>query len=414
MTAVGPLAIIDTHPVQYRAPVYQALARDEGIDIRVIYASDFSIAGARDREFGVRVAWDTDLLSGTNPVFLSRAAEGGADCFEKVSARGLGEAIERVRPSAVLATGYRPWFYAAGMFRAWRRRIPLLFRAETSDTTTGPGGRERGAAGYVRDAALRRLYGACERVLPIGERSRAHYRRLGVPDDKMIFSPYCVNTAPFRAEERDRESMREPMRRELGIDDGALVILFAGKLSERKGVHTLVAAVKHLPPEIRSRAVVAFLGAGAEQESLARACAEAPVVRTLFIGFRNQRELSPYYHAADVFTLPSLWGETWGLVVNEALHHGVPCAVSSAVGCGPDLIHENLTGAVAEAGSAEGLAAAILRAAGLADCVETRARCRERAGRYSTAAAARGIARAWREVAGRRAGTSPVTAGTAA
>ena len=52
-------------------------------------------------------------------------------------------------------------------------------------------------------------------------------------------------------------------------------------------------------------------------------CAAEPFVRAIFLGFRNQRELSPYFHAADLFSyLPSLWGETWGLVVNEALHHG--------------------------------------------------------------------------------------------
>lgn len=415
MSAPGPLAIIETHPVQYRAPVYQALARDMGVPLTVIYGSDFSVAGSKDREFGVEVAWDTDLLSDTNATFLSRVSEGGAGSFETVSARGLGRAIERAGASAVLATGYRPMFNLAGIFAARRRGIPVLFRAETSDEfTRPPASGVKAWTGLARDTALRRIYSLCERVLPIGARSRSHYRRLGVPDYRMIFSPYCVNTAPFRCDERDRETLRGAMRRELGIPAQDIVVLFAGKLSERKGVHTLVSAVKRMAEPNRARTVILFVGTGGEADSLASACAAAPSVRAIFAGFRNQSELSPYYHAADVFTLPSLWGETWGLVVNEALHHGVPCAVSAAVGCASDLVEEGITGAVAEPGSAAELAEAIDRTMDLARNRETRARCRERVNLYSTAVAAAGIARAWSDVVGWNGTPATVSRGTAA
>src|SRR5699024_7358948 len=48
---------------------------------------------------------------------------------------------------------------------------------------------------------------------------------------------------------------------------------------------------------------------------------------------------------ADVFVLPSRF-EPWGLVVNEAMTCGVPCIVSSQVGCRLDLIREGQTGFV--------------------------------------------------------------------
>src|SRR6185312_15724292 len=44
------------------------------------------------------------------------------------------------------------------------------------------------------------------------------------------------------------------------------------------------------------------------------------------------------YVAADCMVLPSNAGETWGLVVNEALASGLPCIVSDRCGCGEDLI----------------------------------------------------------------------------
>ena len=407
MPQPGPLAIIDTHPVQYRAPVYQTLARDLGIPITVIYGSDFSVAGYRDREFGASFSWDTDLLSHTNAKFVQRVADGGADSFEELTPRGLGRVIADSGASAVLATGYRPMFNLAAILESRLRRIPVLFRAETANVFP-----RRGAA--LRQIGLRALYSLCDRVLPIGSSSRAHYRRLGVPESKMIFSPYCVNTAPFRCEERDREALREPLRREWGLAPGDAAILFSGKLSERKGVHTLVEAVKRLPAARRSATVLVFLGTGAEQAKLERACAADPIVRAIFPGFRNQKELSPYFHAADVFVLPSLCGETWGLVVNEALHHGLPAVVSSAVGCAPDLIEYGITGAVAEPGSPESLADAIETVLEFAGKPQTRACCRQKVSSYSTLAAASGIARAWVEVTGWSGMTELVTRGTTA
>lgn len=407
MTRPGPLAIVDTHPVQYRAPVYQTLARDLGLPLTVIYGSDFSVAGYRDREFGASFSWDTDLLSGSNSKFLSRVKDGGAASFEQITARGLGRAIGESGASAVLATGYRPMFNLAAILEARWRRIPVLFRAETADFSSQRGNK-------LRAAGLRGLYSMCERVLPIGAGSREHYRKLGVPEHKMIFSPYCVNTAPFRCEERDREALRDSMRNELGLAPGDVAILFSGKLSQRKGVHVLVEAAKRLFPALRSRLALLFLGDGVERGQLAASCAAEPAVRAIFLGFRNQRELSPCFHAADLFVLPSLWGETWGLVVNEALHHGLPAVVSSAVGCAPDLIEDGQTGAVAEAGSAESLARAIERGLKFAALPATRLGCRQKVSRYSIFEAARGIARAWHEITGTEGMTELALKGTAA
>jgi hypothetical protein len=50
------LAVIETHPVQYHAPVYRALQQSFGVPVTAIYGSDFSVAGYRDKEFGTSFA----------------------------------------------------------------------------------------------------------------------------------------------------------------------------------------------------------------------------------------------------------------------------------------------------------------------------------------------------------------------
>src|SRR5262249_30567577 len=57
-----------------------------------------------------------------------------------------------------------------------------------------------------------------------------------------------------------------------------------------------------------------------------------------FTGFLNQSEIVRAFVASDVLVLPSDGGETWGVIVNEAMSCGKPCIVSDRVGCGPDLV----------------------------------------------------------------------------
>src|SRR5215813_13166098 len=104
------LAVVGTHPVQYHAPVYRALQQTFGVPVTAIYGSDFSVAGYKDKEFGAKFAWDTDLLSGYSSVFLSRAKEGGAGSFEEVAATGLRTVLTGLQPDAVMIVGYSPKF----------------------------------------------------------------------------------------------------------------------------------------------------------------------------------------------------------------------------------------------------------------------------------------------------------------
>ena len=360
-----------------------------------IYGSDMGVAGYRDREFGVSLAWDADLLSGYDSHFLTRGNGHGQSSSDEIRARGAGELLRKLKPQAVMLVGYGSRFDREAVFVASRTGLPLLFRGETTDHSVS----RTTARAWMRDTALRGFYGRLQRVLYIGQRSLEHYRRLGVPETKLTFAPYCVETTPFAGDEAARQQLRGPARQELGVSEADLVFLFAGKISERKGPDLLVRAVKQLPEALRARVCLCFMGDGQMKAEIASAAAETPAVRVVFLGFQNQTRLSRYYHAADLLVLPSRRGETWGLVVNEALHHGVPCVVSEAVGCALDLIRTGITGHTFETDSAGSLAEALnASTTALAGNVDTRDRCRQHVNGYSVSAAARGIAEAYRQV----------------
>ncbi len=387
------LVVFDTHPVQYRAPIYRMLQREFKIPVTVIYGSDFSVRDGYDSEFKKAFSWDSDLLSGYEAVFLPEAGHKIKDICG-ISTKGLDEALKKLNPGAVLLVGYNPRFHQAAFWQSIRMGIPVLFRGEATDYTS----RLNPVKAVFRDLFLELFYSRCTRILYAGRRYYDHFKRFRIPEQKLIFSPYCVDTALFQLDPASRKKIRGQIRSEHQTGEDDTIILFSGKLSRRKGPDFLVEAIRRLPDPIRNRVRILFMGDGELRDELEQLAKKSPSVKIDLVGFKNQTEISAYYCAADVLVLPSHYGETWGLVVNEALHHGIPCVVSEAVGCAPDLVESGVTGERFKTGSSADLAEAIIRAMGLIQNPDTARQCRSRAEQYSMPRAAEGIARAYHEV----------------
>ncbi len=60
--------------------------------------------------------------------------------------------------------------------------------------------------------------------------------------------------------------------------------------------------------------------------------------------FKIKDAMPVVYRLADIFVLPSVRNETWGLAINEAMVCGRPVIASNKVGCSPDLIIQGRTG----------------------------------------------------------------------
>ena len=65
------LLVFDSHPVQYRAPVWQAIEKIRPGSLHVVYASDCSVRGHNDEGFGQAFAWDEPMMSGYNNTVLN-------------------------------------------------------------------------------------------------------------------------------------------------------------------------------------------------------------------------------------------------------------------------------------------------------------------------------------------------------
>src|SRR5258708_23672139 len=102
------LAIISTHPIQYYAPIFQALARSTIVQPRVFFTwSQTAGAGVADSGFGRTIKWDIPLLNGYEFEFVPNTAKRpGTEHFRGLRNPGLNRAIEAWRADAVLVFGW--------------------------------------------------------------------------------------------------------------------------------------------------------------------------------------------------------------------------------------------------------------------------------------------------------------------
>jgi glycosyltransferase involved in cell wall biosynthesis len=350
---VTRLAVVTTHPIQYQCPIWKDLARRADMRVRVFFASDFSVRGYVDPGFNQHMRWTVPLLDGYDHEFMGTALIGSRSIGPMIGNGALAKRLRHFRPAACLLNAYAPPFYwhALGVCRL--QGIPVILRAETTDVDQDRPLFRR----TLRDAALKFFYSGVARFLAIGHNSRAHYERLGVPTEHIGFAPYCVDSDLFESQYARRK--RGIIRSHLGIPENALVVLFSGKLIPKKDPLTLLNAVSCLPAVGDRPVHLMFLGDGELRGRLEEAAATTAAGRVHFLGFQPQEKLGDVYTDADMLVLPSLYTETWGLVVNEALQFGVPCIISDRVGCGPDLIRASDTGFVFPHGDSAALQAAI-------------------------------------------------------
>lgn len=123
-------------------------------------------------------------------------------------------------------------------------------------------------------------------------------------------------------------------------------VAFAGRLSEEKGVETLLAAAALLPD-------IPFViaGTGALQRTL-QPLAPANVQ---FVGQLHRAGLDAFYARARICVVPSVWHEAFGLVAAEASAMGLP-VVASRMGALPEIVDEGETGLLFESGNGDDLA----------------------------------------------------------
>jgi len=386
------IAAIASHPVQYQAPWYRALA--QVADLRVFFAHRATADDQGQAGFSVPFEWDVPLLDGYSHEWLTNvASRPGVGTFLGCDTPGLADRLAAGRFDAVLVNGWQLLTYWQAIRAARGLGIPVFVRGDSQLNAERPGLR---AAKRVVYPHLLKLF---DGFLTVGLRNREYYERYGVPGDRLWPAPHAVDNAFFAESAALAREPRGQARATFEVPHASTVFLLAARLVEMKRPLDFVRAV-HAAHAAGRDVHGLIVGDGplrgaleAEARSLGAPCT--------FAGFLNQRQIGVAFAAADALVLTSDGRETWGLIVNEAMAAGLPAFVSQAAGCAPDLVMHGETGFVFPCGDVAALARLMQDARHEALAALGR-RAAAHIDLYSSEAAAAGTVAAVREVLARR------------
>lgn len=159
---------------------------------------------------------------------------------------------------------------------------------------------------------LRRFHNRSQATL-VPTRAMANDLRQQGFDNIQVW-PRGVDSELFRPMSRDLG-----LRRQWGLRDGDLAVLYVGRIAPEKNIDLVVQSFQAIRA-YRPKSRLILVGDGPARERLAKRCPGA-----IFTGPKLGQELARHYASADLFLFPSLT-DTFGNVVLEAMASGLPVA----------------------------------------------------------------------------------------
>ena len=177
----------------------------------------------------------------------------------------------------------------------------------------------------------------CTRFVTLSDHMFAQASELS-PDlsDKHLKIPGGVDISRFRPTE-DKAGLRV----ELGLPQDKIILLTARRLDRRMGLENLIKAMVTVERE-RDDVVLLIGGRGEIWDELNALVARLQLQRTRLVGYISYDEdLPKYYQASDLFIMPSITMEGFGLSTVEALASGVP-VLGTPTGGTPEILRDVL------------------------------------------------------------------------
>ncbi|HUT04556.1 MAG TPA: glycosyltransferase family 4 protein [bacterium] len=137
--------------------------------------------------------------------------------------------------------------------------------------------------------------------------------------------------------------------------------LFVGRLSDMKALNVLMQALARI--DLSPRPALFIVGDGPLRQETERLVSELRLdSQVVFHGWLPPAELRKHYEQSHVLVLPSLYGEGWPKVINEAMLYGLPC-ISTSISSIPKILGDNERGLLVKPRDVDALTDAMTRLA---------------------------------------------------
>ncbi len=312
------------------------------MQIKVFFTWHCGEKAQLDEGFKKRVSWDIPLTDGYEfEAVPNISTNPGSHHFWGLRNPSLFASVLAWQPDAVHITGYAYHSHLSAMRRFAHLGIPVFFRGDSHLLDS----RGSWSKWQMKRLMLSTVYSWPAAFLCVGKANREYYRAFGVPEEKLFDCPHSIETGRFSEPDEALETQARDWKAELKISEGRKVVLFAGKFEDKKRPIPLMRAFLECDLD---NVTLILVGDGAFGTEI-RELAEQHPDRFRVLPFQNQSRMPAVYRLADLLALPSAYGETWGLAVNEAMACGRPALVSDRVGCHLDVIKPDLNGGVFKA-----------------------------------------------------------------
>ncbi len=346
-TIVRKIIFINSHPIQYFAPLYRYM-NEQGAQVAAWYASGREDEGL-DKEFGLAIKWDIPLLEDYEYRFFSNNSwkPSHANGFWGLINLSMIVALFQIPKSVLVVHGWHYFTHFAIIMLGKLSGHTICLRNDM------PLSHEQQKSGWKQ--ALKRLglrYILFPRInyfLYIGNQNRLFYKSYGITDQRLVSCPYAVDNDRFANSHNNMADIKA----KLGIPIMDKVILYSAKYISKKRPLDLLRAFKELNA---ANCWLVMVGEGELRSQMEQYVIEHQMQRVMLTGFVNQSVITEYYAASDVFVMCSSLGENWGLSVNEAMNFNLPIIVSDLTGCSDDLVVEGSNGYVFKTGDVSELA----------------------------------------------------------
>lgn len=334
------LIVFDTHPIQYRSPLFRELSKT--LTGFKVYFFDSQFNGKRwwFHEVGKipQQTWNIELNSGFENTTLHLHSLSLLKRFQY-----LTQVVSSERPRALLLFGYylpEHWWL---LKICNQRKIPVLYIGETFSDSLG-------FRGWIKKRFTKYWTARVHRIISIGTKNESYYKNLGIPDTKVISGKYCIDPKFFTLSKEQSADTRRDWRNKIKVPDNGTVFLFVGRLFDRKRPQDVLELQRRLQDE--EKAYLVIIGNGELEGSVRQSVSR--LKRCIYLGFQDQNQTKQAYHGCDVLLVPSQY-ETWGLVINEAFSCGRPAIVTDKCGAAEDLVLNEETGFVYPVGDLDKL-----------------------------------------------------------
>ncbi len=327
------LVLLTNHLPPYRMSTLAAL-RKKVDKFTVVLSSEDYAPGLPELDIGLEILPNFQIKR-------QRTHENGyAEKYKVAVPYGVVSALRRIDPDVVLSAEYGLRTAYASIWRLLSGKA-LVTHADLSEEY------EQGRDA-LRMTLRRTLLKASDHVVSNGRSGSRYVQSLGYPGDRITISPYPTDIDHFGQAEYTR------------TDDGVIRMVYVGQLIERKGLTPFITLLGELLAKRPQTKVVLTLAGDGDRRAEIAALPVPPNLTLDIIGPVKYAQLSDVYGRAQVFVIPTL-GDTWALVVNEAMASGLPVLGTTQSQAVLEIVEDGRQGWVYDARSRDSAISAIER-----------------------------------------------------